>query len=72
MRGELVVMFIERIATVDDLRRFVLAAAPQIVEFDEKQFHQAVEECEHHDGRIDIIEHLMDAVEGRIDAITKM
>jgi hypothetical protein len=72
MRGEEVVEFIERITFVEDLRRFIKAAAPQICEFKEKHLMAAVKECEHQDGRVDIIEGLADVVEGRIDAITKM
>jgi len=64
--------FIKRITQPQDLVMFLKAAGPRVVEFDEKDLLKCVRDCEHHTLRVEVVEHLADAVSGRIDHLTKL
>lgn len=72
MEGPLVADFIKRIAYPQDLMAFLKKAGTRIVKFKETDFFNCVRDCEHHTLRVEVVEYLADAVEGRIDHLTKL
>jgi len=72
MQGPLVADFIKRIVYPQDLMDFLKKAGSRIVEFKETDFFNCVRDCEHHTLRVEVVEYLADAVDGRIDHLTKL